>query len=72
MSPFDASDDMGPCITPGMNKLYRLALVGPGDSFEALSEHDTPEHAMAAKLLARAAQARADLMLNKVFKECVR
>lgn len=59
-------------ICPGFNKLYRVALVDDAGSFEALSEHDTPEHAMAAKLLARAAQARADLMLNKIFKECVR
>ena len=29
-------------ITPGFNKLYRLALIGPGDCFQSLSEHDTP------------------------------
>ena len=59
-------------ICPVFNKLYRVALVDDEGSFQPLSEHDTPEHAMAAKLLARAAQARADLMLNKIFKECVR
>lgn len=57
------------CITPGMKKLYRLALVGPGDRFEALSEHDTPEGAIAAKLLAQAASDDALAQLNKLMKE---
>lgn len=57
------------CITPGMNKLYRLALVGPGDRFEALSEHDTPEAAVAAKLRAQAAADDALAQLNKLLKE---
>ncbi|MNE57778.1 hypothetical protein D3C80_1527650 [compost metagenome] len=57
------------CITPGMNKLYRLALVGPGDRFEALSEHDTPEAAVAAKLRAQAAADDALAQLNKLMKE---
>lgn len=56
-------------ITPGFNKLYRVALVDDAGSFHPLSEHDTPEHALAAKLLARAAQTRADLMLNKLLRE---
>lgn len=57
------------CITPGNRKLYRVALVDDAGGFDALSEHSTPEHALAAKLLARAAQARADLMLAKIFRE---
>lgn len=56
-------------ICPGFNKLYRVALVDGAGSFQVLSEHDAPEQALAAKLLARAAQARADLMLNKIFRE---
>lgn len=57
------------CITPGVDKLYRLALVGPGDRFEALSEHDTPEAAIAAKLRAQAAADDALAQLNKLMKE---
>ncbi len=57
------------CITPGVDKLYRLALVGPGDRFEALSEHDTPEAAIAAKLRAQAAAEDALAQLNKLLKE---
>jgi hypothetical protein len=59
-------------ICPGTNKVYRVALVDDAGSFQPLSEHDAPEHAMAAQLLARSAQDRAVLMLNKIFKECVR
>ena len=58
-------------ICPGWNKLYRLALVGPGDRFEALSEHDTPEAAIAAKLRAQAAADDALAQLNKLMKEAV-
>lgn len=57
------------CITPGVDKLFRLALVGPGDRFEALSEHDTPEAAIAAKLRAQAAAEDALAQLNKLLKE---
>lgn len=57
------------CITPGADKLFRLALVGPGDRFEALSEHDTPEAAIAAKLRAQAAAEDALAQLNKLLKE---
>lgn len=56
-------------ICPGWNKLYRLALVGPGDSFDTLSEHDTPEDAVAAKLLAQAAMDDASHQLAKLMKE---
>lgn len=57
------------CITPGVDKLFRLALVGPGDRFEALSEHDTPEAAIAAKLRAQAAADDALAQLTKLMKE---
>lgn len=56
-------------ITPGFNKLYRLALIGPGDRFEALSEHDVPADALAAKLLAQAAMEDAAQQLNRLLKE---
>lgn len=56
------------CITPGIDKLYRLALVGPGDRFEALSEHDTPEAAIAAKLRAQAASDDALFQLSKLMR----
>lgn len=56
-------------ITPGVDKLFRLALVGPGDRFETLSEHDTPEAAIAAKLRAQAAAEDALAQLNKLLKE---
>ncbi|WP_298700923.1 hypothetical protein [uncultured Brevundimonas sp.] len=56
------------CITPGVDKLFRLALVGPGDRFEALSEHDTPEAAIAAKLRAQAAADDALAQLNKLMR----
>lgn len=56
-------------ICPGFDKLYRVALVDDAGGFDSLSEHDALEQAMAAKLLARAAQARADLMLNKLLRE---
>ena len=49
-------------ICPGIGRMYRLALID-GDEFTALSEHDTPEEACAAKLRAAIAlaKARADL-----------
>lgn len=56
-------------ITPGRIKLYRLALVGPGDCFQSLSEHDTPTDAIAAKLLAQAAMDDATHQLNRLLKE---
>ena len=56
-------------ITPGFNKLYRLALIGPGDCFQSLSEHDSPADALAAKLLAQAAMDDATLQLNRLLKE---
>ncbi|WP_420478277.1 hypothetical protein [Brevundimonas sp. FT23028] len=42
-------------ICPGINRLYRLALVGPGTLWEALGEFDTPEQAIAAKRAAEKA-----------------
>ena len=56
------------CITPGMSKLYRLALVGPGDSFEPLSEYGTPEGALAAKLLAQATLDDAASQLDRLMR----
>lgn len=55
-------------ICPGWNKLYRLALVGPGERFEALSEHDTPEAAVSAKLRAQAASDDALAQLNNLMR----
>lgn len=70
MDPRDCPGEvMGLCITPGWDKLYRLALVGPGSSFDTLSEHDTPEDAIAAKLLAQAAMDDASNQLAKLMKE---
>lgn len=42
-------------ICPGIRKLYRLALVGPGARWEALGEFDTPEQVIAAKRAAEKA-----------------
>lgn len=56
-------------ICPGFTKLYRVALVDDAGSFQALSEHDDPYRATAAKLIANAAKDRADLLLNKIFRE---
>ena len=50
-------------ITPGIDRLYAVAVTTPDGGFERVSEHDTPEAACAAKLSAAiaAAKARADL-----------
>lgn len=56
-------------ICPGDLKLYRLALVGPGDRFDVLSEHANHWDAIAAKLLAQAAMDDASIQLNRLLKE---
>lgn len=50
-------------ICPGIDRLYRLASIGPENRFDALGEFDTPEQAIAAKRAAE--QAVSDL--RKVF-----
>lgn len=55
-------------ICPGIDKAFRLALVGPGDRFETLSGHDTLEDAAAARLLACAASDDALARLNKLMR----
>lgn len=52
-------------ICPGIEKLYRLALVD-GDEFSTLSEHDTPDEAVAAKQRARSAADEATLSLKRI------
>lgn len=53
-------------IWPGMNRMYRLVLAGPGDSFETLSEHDTPDEAVRAKRDAERAALSAFVDLGRI------
>jgi hypothetical protein len=55
-------------ICPGINKLYRLALVEGDDSFTTLSEHDTPAQAVMAKFRAEVAADLAELRLAHIAK----
>lgn len=53
-------------ICPGIEKMYRLALVEADDSFSTLSEHDTPAQAIAARDRARLAADQAAHDLRKI------
>lgn len=53
-------------IAPGLTSPYRLALVEQDDTFTTLSEHDTPDAAVAAKRRAERAADCADMLLRRI------